>query len=78
MDLSRFTNIPVMLMLKSGNLVSRLDTTITNLSVDADSVLIAHDHGEITMFRATVQDAPQFVTITEAETWSLTIFLTDH
>ena len=78
MDLSRFTNVPVMLMLKSGNLVSRLDTTITNLSVDADSVLIAHDHGEITIFRATVHDAPQFVAITEAETWSLTIFLTDH
>ena len=77
MDLSRFTNAPVMLMLKSGNLVSRLDTIIRNLSVDHDSVLITHDHGEITMFRATVQEMRSFITITEAETWNLTIFLID-
>ena len=75
MNLSRFTNVPVMLMLKSGNLMSRVDTVIQNLSVDADSVLIAHAHGEITAFRATVLELPEFITIAESDQWSLSIFL---
>ena len=78
MDLSRFTNVPVMMMFKAGNLVSRVDTTISNFSIDADSVVIAHDYGEITAFHAMVQENPEFITIAENDRWSLSIFLQPH
>ncbi len=77
LDFSRFLNVPVLLMIKSGNLVSRVDTTISNFSMDADSVVIAYPGGEITAFRASVQENPEFITITEADQWSLSIFLTN-
>ena len=75
MNLSRFTNVPVMLMMKSGNLMNRIDTVIHNFSVDNDSVLIAHSCGEITAFHATVLELPDFVSISESDKWNLSIFL---
>ena len=77
LDFSRFLNVPVLLMIKSGNLVSSLDTQITNFSVATDSAIISHSHGTITIFEATVQESPEFITITEADRWSLSIFLTN-
>lgn len=75
MNLSRFINVPVMLLLKTGNLINHTDTIIQYISIDHDSVVLTHNHGELTMFHATVQENPNFIMITEAEIWSLSIFL---
>ncbi len=72
--MENFKNISVILMTKSGNLINRIDTIIRHISVDDGTLVIKHEHGEITAMHVTVHQTSEFATILSDDQWSITIF----